>query len=274
MGRFNFSYKSTYKAPESIIFLKNYQLNSYRSFRQGTENIQFPKSNLFRFYYKWANELESQAFTFRTQYVTSSGRYSTANLIGQDLVLSSYRFVDSGDRISGSLNFTSYYQKLNLSTNFRTTQNWSTTPLQANSPGFNILKNYSASYLFSGTTYFDLPVNFGFEINLNRSQSEFNGVRSNTSWENSALDITYTLSKEWHASFNNELYQMENNSYYFLGSTINYQPNESNFSYRLRMNNLLDENSFASTVIDEYITYTSRVELLPRYLLLSMKYRF
>jgi hypothetical protein len=274
IGRFRVSYENTYKAPESFLFLQNYQLSSYRSFRQGIGNIYFIKRNLFNFYYKWANKLESQALTLLVKYDASDRNYSTANQVGEDFSLSSYRFVNGGDRISGSLNFTSYFEKLNLSTNLRTTQNWSAIPLQANTTGFRTLRNYAASYLFSGTTYFDLPVNFSFKINLNRSQSEFNGVRSKTHWENAALDITYSLSKEWHASFNNEFYQMENDSYYFFGSTINYQPKESDFSYRLRMNNLTDENSFSSTIIDDYTTYTSRVELLPRYIFFTVKYRF
>ncbi|MDT0641594.1 carboxypeptidase-like regulatory domain-containing protein [Zunongwangia sp. F363] len=274
IGRFQFSYENTCNFPESIFFLENYQLKNYRSVVQGTEKIYLPKRDVYGFSYKWANELESQAFTLRLKYDDTNGRYSTANQISQDFILSSYRFVNAGDRISGNIDFTSYFAKLKLSTNLRTTQNWFAMPLKANSADFSILKNYSASYLFSGTTYFDLPVNFGFKINLSHSKSQFNGVMSKTYQNNAAVEINYEVSNEWFASLNNDLYQMENNRSYFLGSTISYQPKESNFSYRLKMNNLTGENEFSTIFIDDYAMYKSSVKLLPRFFLFTLKYRF
>lgn len=274
IGRFKFSYENNYRSPESSILLKNYQLNSYRSFIQGAENIFLIKRDLYNFYYKWANELESQSISFRFKYDIANGNYSTSNQISQDLTRSKYSFVDSGELISSSFNYSSFYDKLHISTNIKTTQNWSKTPIQINSSGLKILKNYSSSYQLSGTTYFKGPINFGFDINLNFSESQFNDVVSKTQWENAGLNLTYSLSKEFKASFNNVIYRMENDSYYFMDSTFSYQPKESDFSYQINMNNLTNENSFSTTVIDDYIIYTSEVKLLPRYIFVSAKYRF
>jgi hypothetical protein len=274
LGSFSFGYRNTYDTPESAFFPENYQLTSYRLFRKGTGRIELIEKDVFDFYYKWANELESQSFTLNFNYENPDGRYTTSNQINQDFILSSYRFINGGDRISGNVDFTSYFENLNLSTNLRTTQNWSTTPLQANSAGFGALNNYSASYLFTGTTYFKMPVNFTFKINTNLSQSDFNGVRFKTHWENAALNVTYGLSTIWQASISNNFYATPGNSYYFLGSTVNYQPEDSDFSYRLIMNNLTDEDNFSITIIDDFTTYSSSVRLIPRYFLISAKYRF
>lgn len=274
IGRFKFSYENNYRNPKSSILLPNYQLNSYRSFIQGSENIFLIKRDLYNFYYKWANDLESQAISLRFKYDTSNGKYSTSNRISQEFTQSTYRFVKGGEHISSSLNYTSYYEKLNISTNLKTTQNWSKIPIQVNSSGLKNLRNFSSSYQLSGTTYFNWPINFGFDINLNLSESTFNNVVSKTQWENAGLELTYSISKEWQTSLSNIIYRMENHSYYFMDSTITYQPKESDFSFQIKMNNLTNENRFSNQVIDDYIIYTSEVKLLPRYIFLSAKYRF
>jgi len=274
MGRFNLSYANSLSLPEASFLLPNYRLNSYRSFVQGIPEINFIKRDTYNFYYKWANELESQAVSFRLKYATANKDYSTKNKLNQDFILAEYQFVKGSEQISGSLNYTSYYENLNLSTNLRTTQNWLRTPIQINNSGFKILKNYNATYQFSGTTYFDFPVNFNFDVQLNFSESQFNEVFTKTNWQNLSLNLSYALSDQWKASVENSFYQMESQSYYFLNSTINFQPKKSDFSYQLSMNNLMDENKFSTTFIDEYVIYTSEIKLLPRYLFISAKYRF
>ena len=274
VGEFSFNYRNAYTTPESTFFLDNYQLAGYRSFIRGTDENRLIKRNLYGFRYKWANELESQSVTLTGQYAASNGSYTTSNQINQDFIFSSYQFINGGNRISGNLDFTSYFEGLNLSTNLRTTQNWSTLPLQANSSGFGTLRNYSASYLLSGTTYFKLPINFTFKINTNQSRSDFNDVRSSTHWENGTLNITYKFSEELNASVNNDLYKTPNSSYYFLESTIDYQPKDSDFSFRLLVNNLTNEDNFSNVSISDYTTYRSSIRLIPRYILLSAKYRF
>lgn len=274
IGYFNLSYESSHRIPNSVLFLNNYQLGSYRSFVRGAHTIHLSKRDLFSFYYKWDNEMETQAVSLRVKYVDSDGRYSSASRINEDFILSTYRFVNAGDRLSGTINFTSYFEKLDFSTNISSSQNWSTIPVKANTQKFNSLRIHSARYQLTGTTYFDLPINFGFHIHLNRSQSVFNGIRSKTHWENAGLDFTYEFAKEWHAVLNNDYYQMENSDYYFLGGTLSYEPKKSDFSYRMTLNNLTNENNFSISSISEYTTYSSNIKLLPRYIFFSMKYRF
>ncbi|MFV0541031.1 MAG: carboxypeptidase-like regulatory domain-containing protein [Aestuariibaculum sp.] len=273
-GFFKINYSNTYDLPKSMFFLNNYQLANYKSFVRGSKNINLIKGNLFNVYYKWANKLESQAFTIHFKYNETAKKYSTDNQIEDNFIFSSYKIYEGGTHISSNINFTSYFKKLNLSTNLRTNQSWSVVPLQINSQEFSNLKNHISSYLFSGTTYFNIPFNFTFKIILNRSLSNFNSIISKTHWENGALNITYNLSKEWVFSLNNNTYFTENDSYYFLNSKINYQPKKSNFSYQLIANNLTNETSFSNTIINDYSIYNSNIKLLPRYIFASVKYRF
>lgn len=274
IGLFKIYYKNTFDVPESDFFLENYQLNSYRSFIRGSENIHLIKRNSFNIFYKWANKLESQALTIHFKHDKSKNNYSTTSQIGEDFILSSYGIYDGSSRISSNINFTSYFKKLNLSTNFRTNQMWSIIPFQINTQESNNLKNHFSSYHFSGTTYFDIPFNFTFKIDLNSNISRFNNIISRTHWENGTINFTYALSKVWLLSLNNDLFITENNSYHFLNSKIHYQPKESNFSYQLIANNLTNEKSFSNTIINDYTIYNSNIKLLPIYIFATVKYRF
>ncbi|MDT0691200.1 carboxypeptidase-like regulatory domain-containing protein [Salegentibacter sp. F188] len=274
MGRFKFSYGKTYGLPESNVFLQNYHLTNYRSFQRGLGDLNLIEREAFKFNYRWANDLESQAITLRLKYDNSDNKYTTTNLINENYSLSTFRFVSGGERFSGNLDFTSYYEKLNFSTNLRTSQNLSATPIAANSSEFRELRNYSSSYHLTASTYFDSPINYSFGLNYYKNESQFNGIVSASQWANESFEITYFISSEWSATLNNELYQIENSSSYFLGSTINYKPDNKDLSYRLALHNLANEKRLNTVAIDEFMTYRSSVPLIPRYVYLEIKYRF
>lgn len=274
IGRFIFSYERTYDLPESNVFLQNYQLINYRSFQRGYGDLSFIEREVYKFNYRWANDLESQAISFRLKYDNYENRFTTTSQINEDFSISTFRLVDGGERFSGSLDFTSYFEKLNFSTNFKTSQNLSVSPIAANSTEFSDIKNYSSSYHITGSTYFNWPLNFSLAFNFYNNESDFNGTISKTQWANESLELTYSISDEWNASVNNELYQIENSSSYFLGGTINYKPNDSDFSYRMVMHNLANESRFDTVLIDEFTTYRSSVPLLSRYVYMEIKYRF
>jgi len=274
IGYISFGYRRSYNPPKSTLFLKNYQLSSYQSFKKGNKNIYIPKNNLFSFYYKLSNEMKTKAVSIQTRYRFSDGKYSTENKIGQEIILTSANFVRSGNLLSSNASFTSYFKKLKLSTNLGTSQSWTSAPIKANTTGFKNLKTYYASYYLTGTTYFKLPLNFSFKLNFDKSYSLFNTIKSTSNSENASLNITYKLSKPLILTLKNNFYQTVNDSYYFLGGELNYIPKKSKFSYQLILNNLTDKNVFSTNSIDEYSTYTSTIKLLPRYVFALVKYRF
>lgn len=274
IGHFSLMYKRSYIKPQATLFLKNYQLNSYQSFKRGAKNIHFPQNETFSFLYQISNEMQTQMFSIRTQYVTSDGQYSAENQIGQNLILSTSQFVDNGDIISSNINYTSYFKKLNLSTNLGTSQSWTSTLIKVNTPEFKPLKTHTSSYFLSGTTYFKLPVNLNFKLKLNSSESLFNSIKSKTHWESFEINFTYKLSNIWIASLNNKFYMMKDSNYSFIDFKLNHNPEKSRFSYLFVLNNLANENIFSRTYIDEYKTYKSNVQLLPRYAFFQVKYRF
>jgi len=274
IGFIRLSYNRNYDDLESILFLNNFQLKSYQSFKKGLKNIHLQKKDILGFYYQLNNELKTQSLSVRTHYTLSNGIYTTDNQIGENIILSSYRFVNIGNKLSTNINLTSYFKKLALSTNIGTSQVWSSLPIKANTSEFKDLKTYSSSYFLTGTTYFNFPVNFGFKLNLSNNESQFNNSKSKFQWKNTDLNITYKLSKFWIATINNNSYWIDNLDYHFITLNLNHTPETSKFSYKLVLNNLTNENNFSTVNIDEYSTYRSNLRLLPRYVFFLVKYRF
>ena len=274
IGQFSINYKNTYNLPESNYFLNNYTLNSYRSFFRGSNNIELVKNKNFSLFYKWASKLESQSLTLLLKHNISEKNYSTSNRIREDLIYSDYGIFNGSSNFSGDINFTSYFKKLNVSTNIATSQTWSVTPFQINNTINNDLKSHVSSYLISGTTYFKSSLNFSFKAVFNNSKSTFNNIQSKAKWNNIFFNIVYKSDKNYNFSLKNDIYITENKAYYFLNPSLIYQPEDSNFTFNFRTNNVLNEKDFYNVILNEFSIFQSRIRLLPRYFFASVKYRF
>lgn len=73
---------------------------------------------------------------------------------------------------------------------------------------------------------------------------------------------------------NNDYYSLNNNNLLFTNLDINFNPKESNWSYKITGSNLLNINNFNAIYISENQKRSSNYKIVPRYLLLDIKYRF
>ena len=147
-------------------------------------------------------------------------------------------------------------------------------PINVNSSEFIKAKNYNNTLKYSTTTYFKIPINFDCGFNYNFNQSTFNDITTKNSTRDFLININYTISKTWLAEINNSFYNVNNQNYSFNNIVVNYNPIESRFSYRLLFNNIRNENEYTFITISNYTYYKSSINLVPRYLLCSVKYRF
>ncbi|MBR9914942.1 MAG: TonB-dependent receptor [Algicola sp.] len=274
IGYLSLSFGQSFNVPKSNMFLESYQLRSFQSFVLGAEDLLFPNRNRFALYYQIANDLQTKSLTVSAQYDDVNGRYSTNNQIGNNVRLTNYSFVESGQSFSTKIDFTNYYSKLNISTNLGTVQNISSVPINANNSGFQDLKTFRSSYFISATTYFDFPVNMKFKTSLNYAKSNFNSVIAKRNWQTIDAKATYKFSKVWIASLNNNAYFIEGGTYIFTDFKLEITPKKSRYSYRVIVNNILNQDNYSVVDINGFSAYRSEIRLLPRYLFASIKYRF
>ena len=69
-------------------------------------------------------------------------------------------------------------------------------------------------------------------------------------------------------------YFVNSQNYTFSNLVLNYNPEQSRFSYRLVFNNMFNEDKFTFVTLNNFTFYQSSVDLVPRYLLGTVKYRF
>ena len=166
-----------------------------------------------------------------------------------------------------------YLSIISSSIKFSTQQSWTNTPYIINDIE-STNKNYTSSYRIQGTSYFNIPINFKYGLQYNYSKGIFNNNETNTDYLQWSLESTLKLSKEWLFKTENNSYIINGKNYFFTNISTNYNPEESRFSYRLIGNNLSNIKTFSNIYISDYQSNESSFQIIPRYILLNVKYRF
>ena len=274
LGNFSLSYEENNDFPEINYLTTNPQLTDYRSFTKGNKYNGSLKNKTFSFYHTIFNDEKRFSINSSFYFLKSEKIFNTENTITNNFNFSNYIYTKGGEVYSGNLSIVNYFRILKLATKLETNQNWNSNPTKVNSLDFGTLKSYNSAYKFSATTYFKLPINFDFGINQNYFQSKFNDIITKNKTTDFFVNANYKITKTCIAEINSTFYKMNNMSYSFINTVINYNPEESRFSYRMVFNNLKNESKFTLLSLDNYTSYKSTINLVPRYVLMTVKYRF
>lgn len=274
IGNFTLSYSENNKPPEINYLNENFLLSSYRTFEKGTKYEGIFKNRTLYFSHNFYNDVKRFSIGTSLFYMNAKDMYNKESLITDNLSFEKYLLSTGSTNLNGSYNIVNYFRKLKMATKLETIQNWNETPTRVNSVVFVDIKTYSSSYKFSATTYFSLPINFDFGFNYNFYKTNFNSILTKNRTTDACININYKISKTWLGEINSTFYHMNSKNYSFINATVNYNPEESRFSYILILNNLINENEFTLVSLDNYTSYKSTINLVPRYLLLTAKYRF
>lgn len=274
LGDFSLSISENNILPEINLLANKFQLANYRSFIKGTDYTEPIKNKIITFAHFLFNDKKRFAINTNLFYIKSKSIFNTESTITDDFNFNSYKLTEGGESYNLNFSLVNYSRKLKIATKLETTQIWSSTPINVNNNDFTNLKGYSNILNFSATTYFELPFNIDFGLNYNYNQSLFNKLKTKNITKDLFFNINYNISKAWLAEINNTMYFIDNQKYSFNNIVINYNPNDSKFSYRLILNNIANENNYKSITLDNYTSYKSNIELVPKYLLCTVKYRF
>lgn len=274
IGRFTLSYLENSSVPEINFLTTNSQLINYRSFSKGTNYENLLKNKALSFSHSLFNDEKRFSINSSFNYFKTVRKFNSQSIITNNFYFENFLLSKGGENYSGTFNIINYFRSLKLATKLETTQNWSFMPTKINSSDFSNLKSYNSAYKFSATSYFELPINFDFGFNFNHNYTEFNSISNKNITKDAFINCNYLIFKTWLAEINSTFYQMNNKNYSFVNAVINYNPQESRFSYRMMLNNLANENEFTLVSLDNYTSYQSTIKLVPRYLLLMAKYRF
>ena len=273
-GNFSFSFSENNSLPEINQLTTNYQLTDYRSFLQGTTFQKPLKNQTTGLNYSYYNDEKRFSINTNIFYSNSKSIFNTSSNLTSDFNFNSYIQTKGNESYNFNFSLVNYSRKLKLASKIETLNNWITSPLNVNSTEFSNAKSYSNSIKYSATTYFKSKINFDFGFSYNYFQSNFQSIKTTNTTKDAFLNINYKVSKTILAESNNSLYYVNNKNYSFNNVVLSYTPLDSKFSYRLIVNNLVNENQYTYILINNYSYYQSIIQLVPRYVLGTIKYRF
>lgn len=273
-GNFSLSFSESNSLPEINQLTANFLLIDYRNFLQGTTFQKSLKNQITGFNYSYYHDIKRFSINTNIFYSNSKSIFNTSSNLTKDFNFNSYIQTIGGDSFNFNFSFVNYIRKLKLASKIETLNIWIATPLNINSNELSNAKTYSNSIKYSATTYFRIPINFDFGFLYHYSNSDFQGIKTNNTTKDAFLNINYKVTKSILAESNNSIYFLNNQTYSFNNLVVNYTPQESKFSYRIMLNNLTNENQYTYISINNYSYYQSIIQLVPRYVLGNIKYRF
>ena len=137
-----------------------------------------------------------------------------------------------------------------------------------------INKIYNGLYNFDVTSYFSSPINFNLKFEYNKSTQKSKGNTSSFDSKNMILELDWNINKEISFNINGGVYELNQNIYNIFNTSINYIPNNTNFSYTLRINNLFNENEFSFQHRNSFFNSETTIPIIPFYAFASVKYIF
>ena len=273
-GNFKLSYSENNTLPEINQLTNNFQLIDYRSFTKGTRYENPLKNTVATLNYSIYLDEKRFSVNSAMSYIKSKSILNTESTITSDFNFSNLRQTLGGDNYNFSFGFVNYFRKLKLASKIDNIQNWNSSPINVNASEFTNSENYSNTIKYSVTSYFKKAINFDGGFSYNFTQSVFENNKTTNVTKDIFLDVNYNITKTILAECNSAIYFINQQNYSFNNIIINYNPVESKFSYRLIFNNVLNENQFTVITLNNFTFYQSSVELVPRYLLCAVKYRF
>lgn len=274
IGNFSISYSEDSTLPEVSQLNTNFQLTDYRTFQKGTNTFQSLKNQNLSFLYYFYNDEKRYSINVNIFYIKSKSIINNLSELSNEFTLNSNIFTEGGESYNFNFSLVNYFRKLKLASKIETNNSWSNNLIAVNSNDFSISKNYFNSIKYSATTYLTGKINFDFGFAYNFFKSDFQEITTKNETKDAFVNINFKFSKVFLLESNNSVYNINKKNYLFSNIVVNYTPENSKFSYRVLMNNLLNENQYSAVSLNNYISNTYTVKLVLRYILLSAKYRF
>lgn len=272
-GVFGLNYSFSNNLPSIYYLNENYILKNYRTFSKGLDHIAPTKSHNISIRYSYQNFKNLFLINSFVLYSFSDSNYGTKNILSETYSFSKYEILNGGDTFSIDVGITKYLNNLPISIKLNTNQSWSNTNVVINNSNGKV-KNYNSYYRLQGTSYLKIPLNFKFHIQYNYSNGQFNDQKTSNKYLVTSLNSILKLSTKWIVEMNNDYYSINDNNFLFTNMNASYNPEKSRWSYMIMANNLTNINEFSNIYISEFQERSTNFRIVPRDILLNLKFRF
>lgn len=272
-GSFGVTYSFKNNLPQIQYLHDGYILRNYRTFTKGTDNLEMVGNHNFAFYYTY-NDFKKQflvnAFLLHS---SSNKNYGAQSFINQNIRLNQNIITGGGNFTNFSFSGSKYISVFSSALKIGINQTRSETSIIINNVMSKVL-NYNSAYRIQGTSYFDLPINFKFALQYNNSRGSFDNQVFSNSYLESSLMSTFKASENLLISVDQTYYALSANNYFFSNFSMDLNPKKGRFSYAFKGHNLTNIKNYSDSSISEFQKTETIFNLVGRYFLLNVRYRF
>jgi hypothetical protein len=259
-------------------------LTDYRNIVRGLTVLIPSNSHTLISNYSYGNFTDEFLITLNSIYSVQKGGYRSNFEVDKGFNLTSKVeniFNTNSLTLSGRLE--RYFSKLYLRFRFKPTVNVFEYQNVLNQSFIRATRQTNTNLDFSVRSAYLKWFNYHIGGNLGYSKVATQTIEGIKNVKNQTLgsyiDFHLKFSKRWTAKFDNELFSFcqsrnQGQTYYFSNISTSFDIIQSKLSLNLSVNNLFNTQSFISNSISDYVINTTRIRLLPRYVLLEINLKF
>ncbi|KAF2520194.1 outer membrane beta-barrel protein [Flavobacterium salilacus subsp. salilacus] len=274
-----FSAMYSYNVTNSDLLQVNdsYLLTSSRSFSRGLGYFNQWESSNASLDFTTKHYLNRYQFSAGLSYSRQNDVVTYRSQLDQNTSLSDAFIIRGGDRIG--VRFSSHYviRKLKGTVKLEGDAGRAIYYNQYNNSGLRKNTSYHQSFTLGWGSNFKSAFNFNIATEWDFSQVKSDNTFRNTS-KFSYLDLKYVISENFNVQLKTEHYNFGGvdsyNNYFFADLEALYSFEKQKYSIGLDGRNLFDTNVFTTYSVSDIGYSTNSYRLLPRYVLMTFKYRF
>lgn len=256
-----------------------YVLTSYRSFRRGTGDFNQLEASNFNFRYQLGNWSDRFFASLFASYVRNNDFFSTNSIIQPNFSQTEVIVIEDQEFLTVNANLDFYLSK--ISSNLKLKGGFVESEFKNVINNSNLREVQSKNYNLGLElrSAFDGIFNYHVGTTWRWNQVQSSGIENNFVDNTTFLDLSLVFNEQFDLQLKTERYLFGNinegdNTYYFMDLDARYNFKESPFSLSLMARNLTNTEQFRTSTISDISSSTVTYRLLPRYLLLNVKYRF
>lgn len=272
------SYSYNIKNAEVFDVYNNYILTSYRTFKQGTGNFNQLNSSSVTFNYQLGNWSDKFFANFFIIYNKNHDFFTTNETIEQNYSQVEKIKIKDRELLNTSLNIDRYFKAIASNLKFKAGLSRSNYKNIINNSDLREINFQSLYYGLELRSVFKKGFNYhlGTKWTTNKVKSTISNDFTDTI---SFLDLLYDINDNLNLQVQTERYVFgnideQNNTYYFLDLESRYTIKKNKLSLSLTGKNLFNVSTYRNTSISDISSTTSEYRILPRYLLLTLDFRF
>ncbi len=274
--RSSYSYSTT--NAKVLDVYDNFVLTDFRSFSKGIEVFNQLNTSTIFFNYEFGNWSDEFFANTSIIYNKNFDFFSTNSLITQNYSQSEKIIIKDREVVSINTNVNRYFKSFSSNLKLNIGYSKSNYKNVVNNSELREVNTTNYNYGFEVRSGFNgfFNYHFGSKWTTNKIKTRINNSFTNNE---SFLDLLFNVSDNFIFQIQNERYFFGNidskkSIYYFSDVEAEYTLKENKLSFSLLGKNLFNTNTFKTFSISDISTSTTEYRLLPRYVLLKVRYRF